>query len=373
MFLNCFLVRHSSPVFPLCLDNNSAEFIVKSIKERLLKGEFNSDTSVALIYRTNAQSRALEEACVKQNLPYVIFGSATSFYKRQEVKDCLCFLRWLQNGRDRSSMLRAIVTPRRGIGETAIREFEEYCEYLDSQWAGSGASGTGPTPFDALLSLSGPVTEFGDGIDFDPTGYLSTRPLKLFREFSAQMRKIRDMALIQPVEQIISLIISELELKPHMDKISKSKAEFEERKANIEELRQAAGKYSADGACLEVPKETENGEFKQSPLRSFLDDVALVADMSENNDGKDDRFVVSLMTIHASKGMEFDVVCLVGNEDGTLPTFQVSDAKLVQSNTRLSSYLLANLMVVIVYTTRPFKRARVQTSLKKKRGYVTSQ
>jgi DNA helicase-2/ATP-dependent DNA helicase PcrA len=299
----------------------TADYVIKTIKDRLLSRDFKPDTSVALIYRTNAQSRALEEACVKENLPYVIFGSATSFYKRQEVKDCLCFLRWLKNGRDRSAMLRAIVTPKRGIGETAIREFEEYCEYVDSQWE---AATPGPNPFDVLMSLSGP-TDFDDKIEFDPAGYLSTRPRKLFKEFSSQMRQIRDIAWIQPLEQVLSLIVSEFELLPHLDKISKSKAEFEERKANVEELRQAAGRYTKSGPCLVVAVGGDDDDFKQSPLGAFLDDVALVADMSDNTENsKENRFVVNLMTIHASKGMEFDVVFVVGNEDGTLPTSQVS-------------------------------------------------
>jgi DNA helicase II / ATP-dependent DNA helicase PcrA len=300
----------------------SAAFVVTTIKERVELGDYGPASTAALIYRTNAQSRALEEACVKQGLPYVIFGSATSFYKRQEVKDCLCFLRWLYNGRDRTSMLRALVTPKRGIGDTAIREYGEYCEHIEELVRQSpGASA--PSPLEILLSLSGSAS--GVPRETRPGDYLSTRPLKLFREFSTKMRSVVDIAMSHPVEYVLAHIVNELELIPYLDKISKSTEEFKERKANVEELRQAARRYDRDGPCLVAPKTSDGEDADQSPLGAFLDDIALLTDMMENTaSSTENRFVVSLMTIHASKGMEFDAVFVVGNEDGTLPTSQVS-------------------------------------------------
>ena len=300
-----------------------AEFVIKTIKDRVVSGEYGPSNTVALVYRTNAQSRSLEDACVKQNLPYVIFGSATSFYKRHEIKDCLCFLRWLHNGRDRTSMLRAMVTPKRGIGETAIREFDAYCAHVESLVRETSRVQL-PTPFEVLLSLSGETATVP--ADADARVHMSSRALKLLTEFSGQMRAIGDIGLHQNVEQLLSAIINDLKLIPHLDKISKSKVEFEERKRNVEELRQAAHRYNRKGRCLVAPEPTDdNLDEEQSPLGAFLDDISLVTDMMEDTKtSTENRFVANLMTIHASKGMEFDAVFVVGNEDGTLPTSQVS-------------------------------------------------
>lgn len=294
---------------------------MSTIKERRELGEMSPDTTVALIYRTNAQSRALEEACVKYNVPFVMFGTATTFYKRQEIKDVLCFLRWIYNGRDRGSMLRAMVTPKRGIGEAAIREFEEYCAHIESQCQNKET--IVPDPLTVLLSLSG-STEFDDKMTFEPTGFIKKRSLRLFTEFSAQIRNIRDRALSHRLSDVLAFVVSEVNLHPHLDKVSKTTLEFEERKANVEELRQAAERHSSDGPCLETTIDADG--MCVSPLGAFLDEVALVTDVTDSLKDSADRFVVSLMTIHASKGMEFDMVFVVGNEDGTLPTHQAIQA-----------------------------------------------
>lgn len=279
-----------------------AEFVVESIKKSLNTGKYDSDHSVAIIYRTNAQSRALEEACVKNNLPYVIFGSATSFYKRQEIKDTLCFLRWLHNGRDRTSMLRAMTTPKRGIGEAAIAEFESYCSVVEDYFDETYPGRTKPSSLDVLLSLSDhPETKTLGEFPPSPVGYISSRPLKLFKEFSSQMRLIRTRALKEPLQNVLSTIIDEFELIKHFDKISKSNSEYEERKANVNELQQAAQRYTAGGPCLRTSGSLENEEFIESPLGSFLDDVSLVTDLADRSSGE--RFVANFMTIHASKGM----------------------------------------------------------------------
>jgi DNA helicase II / ATP-dependent DNA helicase PcrA len=304
-----------------------AQFVVNWVNKQLANGSYGKDHSVAFIYRTNAQSRELEEACVQQNLPYVIFGSATSFYKRQEIKDCLCYLRWLYNGRDRTSMLRAVETPKRGIGDTAIREFDEYCALVDQLWEEQYPDSPRPSPLQVLFHLSGddsgltvPNAQFPP-----PTIALSTRPLRLLTEFSRQLASLRIFAKTATVEQLLNQVVESMMLIPHLDKISKSKAEFDERQAIVQELLQATSRYNAAGPCLpDAMIATGDAEFTQPPLGTFLDDVALITDMADSNDeSSEDRFVVNLMTIHASKGMEFDTVFFVGVEDGTLPTSQV--------------------------------------------------
>jgi DNA helicase-2/ATP-dependent DNA helicase PcrA len=298
--------------------------VASSIAESRLTGKYGLDHSVAIIYRTNIQSRAFEEACVQKNLPYVIFGSATSFYKRLEIKDCLAFLRWMYNGRDRSAMLRAMTSPKRGIGERAIEEFDRYCGEVEGYYESNLPAEPLPTPFDVLLSLSvGPTsTSLAPGSP-SPVGTISTRPAKIFNEFSHQIRSLYEKAQSQSLEEVLDAFIGDFKFLEHVEKISKSRSEIEERKASVTELQIATQRYTKLGPCLSTRKTTNEmgDEFAESALGTFLDDVALVTDMSEKS--ADERFVVNLMTVHASKGMEFDTVFVVGNEDGTFPTYQV--------------------------------------------------
>ena len=297
--------------------------MVSTVKERLDKGELTPSSSVAFIYRTNAQSRALEEACVQNNVPYVIFGSATSFYKRQEIKDCLCFLRWMYNGRDQGSMIRCFRTPAKGLGDVAIQKFTDYCDHVTDFYKSNHPNSRFPTPFDVLIAFSGSESQTViDGAP-EPGDFLPTRPLKLFTQFSGQMRMIRDAAFEKPIVDVLSMVIDDLDLFPHLNKLSKTDAEFEERKSNVRELQNAAERYSNAGACLLRSEMEDPFAEDQSPLGSFLDDVALVTNMADEAEASsEDRFVVSLMTIHASKGMEFDTVFVVGNEEGTFPSSQ---------------------------------------------------
>jgi DNA helicase II / ATP-dependent DNA helicase PcrA len=320
-----------------------AKFLVKHIQEQLSSGQYGVRHKVAFIYRTNAQSRLLEEACVRYNVPYVVFGSFTSFYNRQEIKDCLCFLRWLHNGRDRIAMLRAIETPKRGLGDTAIREFDEYCSLVDQVWGEQHPELARPNPLDVLLHLSGDYSWCPiETPQFPPpSSSLSSRPLKLLADFSRQMIQIRNVASKTTVAQTLQYILDALDLKPHFDKISKSKDEYEERLSNVDELQKAAMRYEKDGTCLPIgkTKQVTVGELDvdQSPLGYFLDDISLVTELADSTADKfgEERFVASLMTIHSSKGMEFDSVYFVGVEDGTIPSTQVSSMDI--SSTALSS------------------------------------
>jgi ATP-dependent exoDNAse (exonuclease V) beta subunit len=221
-------------------------------------------------------------------------------------------------------MLRAFKTPAKGIGEKAIIEFDEYCglvvNYVQKYRPGLNR----PNPLDILLSLLeenealwGPEAPL-------PTDTISTRPLKLFKTFAQQMKELRDKAYTEPLDKVINHVVPHFGLFPHLDKISKTTAEYEERRANVRELQSAAQKYAAQGPCLIDPKSTVHTEVElESPLGNYLDDVALVTDMADQGrESQDKRFKVCLMTIHASKGMEFDTVYVVGNEDGTFPTSQ---------------------------------------------------
>mmetsp|Transcript_5692 Transcript_5692/g.16027 ORF Transcript_5692/g.16027 Transcript_5692/m.16027 type:complete len:1150 (-) Transcript_5692:625-4074(-) len=304
-------------------DEEEARLVIRKIKEGIER-DYKNEHQVAIIYRTNAQSRALEGACRELNLPYVVFGSATSFYQRQEVKDCLCFLRWLSNGRDRGAMLRAMVTPTKGIGKQAVARFENHCdevaEYYQQYLTQHRPR---PTPLDVLIAISNPSHLEEGAPRADDT--LPPRAMKPLRTFSDQMNKIYLAAKEKSVAEVLGMIIKELDLLTHVDKISKGQMEFEERKQNVRELQILSDRYTSDGPCLgNKTTMIADDELELSPLATFLEDISLVTELADSSkkDSDEHRFVACLMTIHASKGMEFDTVYIVGLEEHNFPTAQ---------------------------------------------------
>ena len=129
--------------------------MVDTISEMIADSSLSPSSTVAIIYRTNAQSRYLEEACVQKNIPYVMRGGAGGFYKRAEVKDCLCFLRWLYNGNDETAMLRAFATPSRGLGPKTIAAFKDYYTLVDTFYRETLPESARPSRLDILTSLVG--------------------------------------------------------------------------------------------------------------------------------------------------------------------------------------------------------------------------
>ena len=312
-----------SPRIVACSDEKAeADFILTAIKENLKSGKYSHSSSVALIYRTNAQSRALEEACVSYNIPYVIFGKGTSFYKRQEVKDTLSFLRWLMNGHDRAAMERALQT-QAGIGPASVDQFDQfYREYLSLKRDLPNIEELNPLVALIELSTDPDSRSLAESI-------MKKRPFNLFLDLSSKMKEISDLAYAAPIEKVMMELVAKLDLMDHFNRLSKSNMEFEERQANVKELQRAAARYSKDGPCLGVISDSndegDNDAVKVAsltPLSSFLDDAALITEVADDASRTSERFVVSLMTIHASKGTEFDTVFVVGNEEGTFPTSQ---------------------------------------------------
>jgi DNA helicase-2/ATP-dependent DNA helicase PcrA len=312
-----------------CKDEESeADFVIDTILNMAATEEIGPNETIAVVYRTNAQSRHLEEACVAKNVPYIIRGGAGGFYKRAEIKDCLCFLRWLYNGNDEGSMLRAFKTPSKGIGEKAVEEFRKYCELVQTYYREYYPLSRRPTPLDVLISMTDDDA-LGESDSAMPSGapqaadHISKRAFNNFLAFSLKMRDFRAHAYEMKVDELLFYIIEELNLMDHFNSISKSNSEFKERQENVQELRQAAKKYASSGTALNhrVPSSKDEAMGDQSALAIFLDDVALVSDVteSESQEMYGDRMVVNLMTIHASKGTEFDCVFVVGLEEGTLP------------------------------------------------------
>ena len=238
------------------------EYLVTQIKE-LIKNETNYD-DIAILYRTNAQSRTIEEAMLKANIPYRIIGSFY-FYNRKEIKDLLCYLRLINNPHDDISLTRIINVPKRGIGNVTISNIAANAEELNTSM------------FDAITS---------------------GKELK-FKKLILELQEIcKNLSLTEMVEVVLtkSGIRNELEKEKTL--------ENEIRLENLEEFKSITLSY-------------EN-EFGEISLMDFLNEISLVSDVTEHADNTNK---VSLMTVHSVKGLEYKYVFLVGIEEGIFPHY----------------------------------------------------
>lgn len=241
-------------------EKDEAYHVVSKIKELLINGVKKSD--IAILYRTNAQSRNIEEALLKENIPYKVVGSFY-FYKRKEIKDLIAYLKLVYNSDDDNSLLRVINTPKRGIGTKTIENIEVL------------ANAKGISMYDAISN--GKELEFKNMIDFIKN-------------------KKKDLSLTE----LIDLILDKTGMREEL--ISEKTLDADIRIENLEEFKSI----------------TKNFEDKYGiiSLQAFLDEISLVADMGEHNNNTD---LITLMTIHSAKGLEFDNVFIVGMEEGIFP------------------------------------------------------
>jgi len=257
-----------------------AEYIASEVARKAKKGEADYG-DCAVLYRTNAQARILEERFVMEGIPYDVVGG-TNFYSRKEIKDILAYLKTIDNGKDDVAVRRIINIPKRGIGAATIAKVQDYAQLHDISF------------YDALRQ-AGEITTIGRAGD-------KIRPfVDLIQTFRS---KLEYYSLTDLMEDILDKTgyIKELQESGEED--------AEDRIANIDEL---------------VSKVVAYEETHDEPtLGEFLEDVALVADI-DHVDGEDNR--VLLMTLHSAKGLEFPIVYLAGMEDGVFPSYMtiVSD------------------------------------------------
>lgn len=253
---------------------NEAEVIVEEIRDNFNKGIF-SYGDCAILYRTNAQARLLEERCVIKGVPYNVVGG-TNFYARKEIKDILAYLKTIDNAQDDLAVRRIINIPKRGIGATTLERIEEYAIARNINF------------FDAL-SEAEQIIAIGK----------SYEKLKPFVTMIYAFRsKLEFMSLKEFVKDVLDTTgyIKNLE--------ASSDEESQDRIENIEEL---LSKVAAFEELIDKPT-----------LSQFLEEVALVSDLDKVGPS-DDRLL--LMTLHSSKGLEFPHVYLVGLEDGIFPSY----------------------------------------------------
>jgi DNA helicase II / ATP-dependent DNA helicase PcrA len=257
-------------------ETDEAEFVTSEIA-RLERAGIPSG-HCAVMYRTNAQSRVLEEAFVKKGMPYRLVRG-TRFYERKEIKDALCYLRLLHNPDDGVSLSRVINIPPRGIGDRSLDELF------------SAAEGLSISPWKALLRLR-------DGED-NLASRFASRSRKALSDFTAMFAD-----LLQAKEQmsLLELIDQMLAQSGYRDFVRDRSDEGEERWENLQELRSVAQEY--------------NNLAGAEALALFLEEIALVSDVDSF---KDDASGAALLTLHMAKGLEFPIVFLVGMEEGVFP------------------------------------------------------
>lgn len=262
-------------------DNDEASYVARTIFEKNMSDHIPFQ-EMAILYRTNAQSRALEESLRRKNIPYRIYGGL-SFYQRKEVKDLLAYIRLTINSNDEEAFRRVINYPKRGIGDTTVEKLTVAANH-------HGVS----------------VWEICGNLTYYPTGLNKPTQTKI-QDFVTKINSFKVLA--QKSEAF--------ELATHIAKTSGLLRELSEDKTpegisrteNIQELLNSVKEFT------ENQKEIEDGD---PTIAGFMEDVALLTDA--DNDKDEDNNKVSLMTIHLAKGLEFPIVFIVGMEESLFPS-----------------------------------------------------
>ena len=260
-------------------DREEAAYVVQTIKG--LQNEGFSLGDVAILYRTNAQSRIFEENLIKNGLSYVMVGSL-KFYDRKEIKDILAYLRLLYNHRDMQALNRIINVPKRGIGAATVLKLTDI---LAAQ--GCSLFELGKLP-DGLADLGRAGNKIAD--------------------FIKLMEKLQEKVDVVPLPDLIQAVIDETDYLAANEDDDENRNQS--RQQNLEELGRIAQEFMAD-------------ENEENTLEAFLNHVALVADI---DDAKMSSEAVTLMTIHSSKGLEYPVIFLAGMEEGLFPSARAGDS-----------------------------------------------
>ncbi|WP_339220198.1 DNA helicase PcrA [Paenibacillus sp. FSL W7-1332] len=256
-------------------EHDEGYFVTSEISKSVTAGKRYQDH--AILYRTNAQSRVIEEILIKSDIPYQIVGGI-KFYDRKEIKDLLAYLRLISNPDDDISLTRIINVPKRSIGDTTVAKLA------------AAAAERGISIFRVL--------EIVDDLGF--AGRTRNALVGFYDMIAALSRMVEFLSVTELTEKILEMSEYRLELQNENTIESRSRLE------NIDEF-------------LSVTQEFEKNNEDKS-LISFLTDLALIADIDSMNDDEEDRDdAVVLMTMHSAKGLEFPVVFIIGMEEGVFP------------------------------------------------------
>lgn len=301
-------------------------YVVEELKRLNARGRKYAETCI--LYRTNAQSRAIEEILVRNHIPYTMVGS-TKFYDRAEIKDAIAYLKLIFNGRDSISFNRVINVPRRGIGKTSLERLSEFAGENDI----------------SLLEAASQADRIRD---------LPQKAAGALKEFALHVRSWQasagtlapedNVAGEEPVKKSISvseLLQRVLRETKYLDKLAEDEKDeqAEGRIENVKELVAVAAEFD------EVADEPD--------LDSFLTRISLVSDLDAI---KTDADAVKLMTVHSAKGLEFNVVFVMGLEEGLFPHIRSLDSPTAMEEERRLMYVAVTRAADCLYLTLARKR-----------------
>ncbi len=307
-------------------EEEEAAFVAAEVKRLTRQGVVRL-SDIAVMYRTNAQSRALEERLVAEHVPYRLVGG-TRFYERKEIKDLLGYLRLVLNPYDSISLGRVINVPPRRIGQKTVEELESWARQME-------------VPAYAALQMLAPGEEDpstwlrpddGHAVPFaNPARTALLGFLELLNEF---MRE----APVLTLSRLLTLVIEKTQYRQYL--YAAYEGDADERWENIQELRNVAAQFDE----LEP----------EHALMRFLEDVALMSDADEYDEKVD---AVTLITLHAAKGLEFPVVMITGMEEGILPHIRSFDDPAQMEEERRLCYVGVTRAKERLYLLRAFRRS----------------
>jgi len=283
-------------------EREEARYVIDMINKQRDEGIDLSDQCI--LYRTNAQSRVFEEELLRRAIPYKLVGGVR-FYERREIKDMLAYLRFLANPQDDLSFMRIINIPPRKMGSKSVEEISNFAKSVSNGEFGPGL---------VFLVLWGIVSGIKNWREYLPSVEISSKFIKdleddesvvEFREKYSGLISLFGKLYKSSVTENVRLLLDEiLEMTKYENWIDDGTPQAQARKENLYELKVVAEKYSSLG-----PRDS---------LLAFLSDVALV-EQDLDEDANKDSCAVTLMTLHSAKGLEFDVVFMVGMEEGLFP------------------------------------------------------
>ncbi len=290
-------------------EEDEAQYVVWKVREYGRSGAYQF-RDCAVMFRTNAQSRGLEETFVRAGVPYRLVGGVR-FYSRKEVKDLLAYLRVIQNPQDTVSLLRIINTPARGIGKATVDKL------------GDWAATRNQSAYDALMAIRA-----------GETSPITGRPAKLLTEFTDMIEKWRALRETTPIGELLKSILEETQYTAYLND---GTPEGKERVESVRELLRVANDKGA------------------MTLAMYLEEIALVSDVDSLNDDADGAV---LLTLHAAKGLEFPVVFIVGMEEGLLPHQNAADDPEQMAEERRLMYVGLTRAKEIVHLTWAARRSQ---------------
>ncbi len=309
-------------------DYEEGYLVANRISQMKMRGTESLD-EFAILYRTNAQSRILEESLRKRNIPYRIYGGV-SFYQRKEVKDAVCYLRLALNQDDDEALKRVINTPARGIGETTVKKFTD------------AAIANKISIFEALT---------------EPDKYeinINSGTRRKIADFYSLISNLSHMVGEVQADEAVSTVIARTSLLSMY--ISDNTPESISKQENLRELMNAARSFVSD--------RIEQGDSEHTRLADFMSEVSLATDQDKNDDSDSNEPRVTMMTIHSAKGLEFANIFVVGVEEDLLPSSMCMESPMQIEEERRLLYVAitrAKKYCMLSYATSRFHNGQTKT------------